>query len=104
MAINHPIQGTASDIVKIAMTRVQDLIDATYPRTLMVLQVHDELLFEIHRDDMIPFARDLRPIMREAMKLDVPLDVELRAGDNWEELKHLDVPEAEAAGAGAARA
>jgi DNA polymerase-1 len=104
MAINHPIQGTASDIVKIAMTHVQDLIDARYPRTLMVLQVHDELLFEIHRDDMIPFARDLRPIMREAMKLDVPLDVELRAGDNWEELKHLDVPEAEAAGAGAARA
>jgi len=90
-AINHPIQGTASDIVKIAMIRVQRLIEERYPRTLMVLQVHDELLFEIPRDDLIPFARDLRPIMRDAMQLAVPLDIELRSGNNWEELKHLDL-------------
>jgi len=90
-AINHPIQGTASDIVKIAMIRVQRLIEERYPRTLMVLQVHDELLFEIPRDDLIPFARDLRPTMRDAMQLAVPLDIELRSGNNWEELKHLDL-------------
>jgi len=99
MAINHPIQGTASDIVKIAMMRVQQLIEDRYPRTLMVLQVHDELLFEIQRDDLMAFSQELRPIMRDAMSLAVPLDVELRSGDNWEELKHLDVPEVEPAGA-----
>jgi DNA polymerase-1 len=106
MAINHPIQGTASDIVKFAMMRVQDLIEQKYPKTLMMLQVHDELLFEIPRDDIIPFSGELRPIMRDAMTLSVPLDVELRSGDNWEDLKRLDVPEieAEAAGTGTARA
>ena len=91
-AINHPIQGTASDIVKIAMIGVQKLIEEQYPRTLMVLQVHDELLFEIHRDDLDGFARDLCPIMQNAMQLEVPLVVELRVGDNWEELKHYSLP------------
>jgi DNA polymerase-1 len=92
-AINHPIQGTASDIVKIAMIGVERLIEEKYPRTMMVLQVHDELLFEIYRDDLDGFARDLCPIMQDAMKLTVPLVVELRAGDNWEELKHISVAE-----------
>ena len=57
----------------------------------MVLQVHDELVFEIYREDVEPFAKALVPIMRDAMKLAVPLDVELRCGDNWEELKHLAI-------------
>jgi DNA polymerase I len=99
-AINHPIQGTASDIVKIAMIGVQGLIEEQYPRTLMVLQVHDELLFEIHRDDLDGFARDLCPIMQNAMQLEVPLVVELRVGDNWEELKAYKIGEP----VGAARA
>jgi DNA polymerase I len=59
----------------------------------MTLQVHDELLFEIQRDDLQPFARDLCPIMQNAMTLRVPLVVELRVGDNWEELKHLELAE-----------
>jgi DNA polymerase-1 len=97
-AINHPIQGTASDIVKIAMIGVQRLIETHYPRTLMTLQVHDELLFELPKRDLDAFARDLCPIMQDAMQLSVPLVVELRAGDNWEELKHLVVGEAETVG------
>ncbi|MFN8632571.1 MAG: DNA polymerase I [Chloroflexota bacterium] len=100
MAVNHPIQGTASDIVKIAMIGVQKLIEQKYPGTLMVLQVHDELLFELPKSDLDTFARDLCPIMQNAMSLSVPLDVELRYGDNWEELKHLDVK----AAVGSARA
>ncbi|MCC7366889.1 MAG: DNA polymerase I [Chloroflexi bacterium] len=94
MAINHPIQGTASDIVKIAMIEVQKRIEAAYLGTLMVLQVHDELLFELPRGSVETFAADLRTIMCDAMKLDVPLNVELRSGDNWEELKHLELPAA----------
>jgi DNA polymerase I-like protein with 3'-5' exonuclease and polymerase domains len=49
------------------------------------------LVFEVYRDDLEPFAQALVPIMRSAMKLVVPLDVELRCGDNWEELKRLDI-------------
>jgi DNA polymerase-1 len=94
MAINHPIQGTASDIVKIAMINVQNRIEEAFAGTLMVLQVHDELLFELPREQVVPFAGELRTIMCEAMKLEVPLNVELRSGNNWEELKHLDVAEA----------
>jgi DNA polymerase-1 len=97
-AINHPIQGTASDIVKIAMIGVQRLIDEKYPRTLMTLQVHDELLFELPKDDLAAFARELCPIMQNAMQLRVPLVVELRSGDNWEELKHFAVSPVGAAG------
>jgi DNA polymerase-1 len=68
----------------------------------MTLQVHDELLFELPKDDLEAFARDLCPIMQNAMSLRVPLDVELRSGDNWEELKHLEMPKAETVGAGRA--
>ena len=96
-AINHPIQGTASDIVKIAMIGVQQLIEK-YPKTLMVLQVHDELLFEIRREDLDGFASDLCPIMQNAMTLEVPLVVDFRAGDKQEELKGYKVGEAVVAG------
>jgi DNA polymerase-1 len=56
--------------------------------------VHDELLFEIRREDVDAFARDLCPIMQNAMTLEVPLVVELRTGDNWEELRGYKVGEA----------
>nr|MBA2450797.1 DNA polymerase I [Chloroflexota bacterium] len=86
MAINHPIQGTASDIVKTAMIRVQYLIDEQRLRALMLLQVHDDLVFEIPRDEIGAFASGLRTIMEGAMALSVPLRVELKAGENWEDL------------------
>ena len=90
MAINHPIQGTASDIVKIAMIRVQRWLDELPPGPLMVLQVHDELVFEVPRGDVGAIAEQLRPIMEGATTLSVPLNVELKAGDNWEELRPVD--------------
>jgi DNA polymerase-1 len=68
----------------------------------MTLQVHDELLFEIPRTDLEGFSHDLCPIMQNAMKLAVPLVVELRVGDNWEELKHYAVAASEPVGAGSA--
>ncbi len=89
MAINHPIQGTASDIVKIAMVRVQRLLEEWGMRSLMMLQVHDELLFESPRDEVDALAPTLCEIMEAAMQLDAPLKVDLKIGDNWEEMAGL---------------
>jgi DNA polymerase-1 len=89
MAINHPIQGTASDIVKIAMVRVQRFLEERGLRTLMMLQVHDELLFETPRDEVETIGPALCEIMEGAMTLDAPLRVDLKIGDNWEEMAGL---------------
>jgi DNA polymerase-1 len=89
MAINHPIQGTASDIVKIAMVRVQRFLEERGLRTLMMLQVHDELLFETPRAEVETIAPALCEIMEGAMTLDAPLQVDLKIGDNWEEMAGL---------------
>jgi DNA polymerase-1 len=86
MAINHPIQGTASDIVKTAMIRVQRLIEERGLAALMVLQVHDELLFEVPREEVEPLARELCPVMEDATTLSVPLKVDVKVGVNWEEM------------------
>jgi len=87
MAINHPIQGTASDIVKTAMIQVQRFIDEHSPGTLMVLQVHDELLFEIQRHQLDALLPNLCQIMEGATTLSVPLQVDLKVGPNWEEMQ-----------------
>jgi len=93
-AINHPIQGTASDIVKKAMIRVQRYIEERELKMLMVLQVHDELLFEAPRGELEAFAAELKSIMESAMTLAVPLRVEMKVGDNWEEMQPLQVKQA----------
>jgi DNA polymerase-1 len=90
MAINHPIQGTASDIVKTAMIRVQRFIEERGLKALMVLQVHDELVFEVPRDEIDGLAPELCRIMESATELTVPLKVDLKLGDNWEEMHGLE--------------
>ncbi len=97
MAINHPIQGGASDIVKIAMIQVQRFIDETNFNAMMVLQVHDELLFEVARDEIDAFAPQVCTIMESAMELAVPLKIDLKVGDNWEEMRGLETRAAERA-------
>ncbi|HEX9268877.1 MAG TPA: DNA polymerase I, partial [Candidatus Limnocylindria bacterium] len=88
MAINMPIQGTAADIMKIAMVRVhQRLRDATWARA--VLQVHDELVFEVDRDRLDELARLVCDEMSGAYPLDVPLVVDVRTGRNWDEMTRL---------------
>jgi DNA polymerase-1 len=87
MAMNAPIQGTNSDIIKIAMIEVQEAMDAAGLRSHMILQVHDELVFECPPDE-IPVVRELvRKIMPTAMTLDVPLKVEVKTGSNWGEME-----------------
>ena len=88
MAINMPIQGTAADIMKIAMVKVHErLRGAEWARA--VLQVHDELVFEVDRGRVDELADAVRHEMATAYPLDVPLVVDIRAGDNWDEMTSL---------------
>ncbi len=87
MAINMPIQGTAADVIKIAMVRIQDRIDADGLRSMMTLQVHDELIFETPGDELDEMRRLVLDLMPSAMNLSVPLEVELKTGHNWDEME-----------------
>jgi DNA polymerase-1 len=82
-AINSRIQGSAADMIKIAMRRVQDALHERELRTQMLLQVHDELVFDMHKDE----ADVVMPLVEEAMKnalpLSVPIVVEMGMGNNW---------------------
>jgi DNA polymerase-1 len=86
-AINHPIQGSASDIVKIAMLHVDDAIRREGLKAKMLMQVHDELLLEAPKEEAERTASLLRREMEEAVELDVPLKVEVGIGDNWMDAK-----------------
>ncbi len=86
MAINMPIQGTAADIVKVAMIRLFERLTREGARARMLLQVHDELLLEVPRADVATIAPIVREEMESAVKLDVPLTVDVKSGDDWESL------------------
>ncbi|MGA9997512.1 MAG: DNA polymerase I, partial [Pyrinomonadaceae bacterium] len=86
-AINHPIQGTASDIVKIAMLKVDDAIKREGLKAQMLMQVHDELLIEAPEKEAKQVAELLRREMENAVELDVPLKIEVGIGDNWMDAK-----------------
>ena len=87
VAMNSPIQGTAADIIKIAMIRVNDKLAQSGMDARLILQVHDELLVEAHRDCADAALAILREEMETAVKLSVPLDVEVGMGDTWFECK-----------------
>ena len=92
MAINMPIQGTAADIMKIAMRRVYDRLAAEGLHARVLLQVHDELVAEVPRTEVERVAALLVTEMSSAYTLDVPLVVDVRTGDNWDEMRWLEVP------------
>jgi DNA polymerase I len=87
-AINMPIQGTASDIVKIAMLHVEDAFRREGLNAKILMQVHDELLVECPAGDAENVARTLKREMEAAVELDVPLVAETGIGDNWMDAKH----------------
>jgi len=89
MALNTPIQGTAADIIKLAMLRIGRIIDDGGFQAAMLLQIHDELLFEINETELDFFAPMIKKEMEQAFELSVPLKVDLKWGANWEELKKL---------------
>jgi DNA polymerase-1 len=84
-AINAPMQGTAADIVKLAMIAVQDALDAATLKTKMILQVHDELVFEAPEDELPWLQAEVPKLMAGVAQLAVPLDAELGFGGNWDE-------------------
>lgn len=86
-AINMPIQGTASDIVKIAMINVEKALRAEKLETKMIMQVHDELLFEAPLGEIDQASALIKREMENAATLDVPLIVEVGVGDNWMDAK-----------------
>ena len=83
MAINMPIQGTAADIIKIAMVNIQERMDALRLRSMMIIQVHDELIFETPQDELEQMNAIVMELMPSAMTLAVPLEVELKTGYTW---------------------
>jgi DNA polymerase-1 len=97
MAINMPIQGTAADIQKIAMIRTADRVAADGLRARLLLTVHDELLFEVPRDEVDALAALVRETMEAALPLSVPLVVDVKVGDNWEAMTPLTREDAIAA-------
>ena len=82
-AVNAPIQGSAADIIKIAMINIYNKLQEGNYKTKMLLQVHDELVFDVHKSELEDMKTLIKTEMENAFKLDVPLDVDLDIGDNW---------------------
>jgi DNA polymerase-1 len=91
MAINFPMQSLAADIIKIAMVRLHREIDADQIEGRMLLQVHDELLFEVPRAEVDQFAEKVPRIMTGAYELETGIEVEMKVGPNWADMKKLAV-------------
>ncbi len=82
-AVNAPIQGSAADIIKIAMINIHRKLKQENYKTKMLLQVHDELVFDAHKDELEKVKKMIRTEMENAYKLEVPLEVDLGIGQNW---------------------
>ncbi|HKW70364.1 MAG TPA: DNA polymerase I [Candidatus Dormibacteraeota bacterium] len=91
MAINFPMQSLAADIIKIAMVRLHREIEADQIEGRMLLQVHDELLFEVPHAEVDQFAEKVPRIMTGAYELETGIEVEMKVGPNWADMKKLAV-------------
>jgi DNA polymerase-1 len=101
-AVNFPIQSLAADVIKVAMVNIHKEISSSFPSPSvgrgggevdvhMLLQVHDELLFEVKEDKVEYWAKKLVPLMENAIKLSVPVRAEAKVGDNWGEMEEIRV-------------
>ncbi len=82
-AVNAPIQGSAADIIKVAMINIQNQLEAKNLKSKMLLQVHDELIFDVPKTELEDLKKMVQHEMENAFKLSVPLDVEVGVGNNW---------------------
>ncbi|WP_310604946.1 DNA polymerase I [Anaerosporobacter sp.] len=87
VAMNSPIQGTAADIIKIAMIRVNQKLKDLKLKSRLLLQIHDELLIETHKDEIEQVAAILKEEMQGAVNLSIPMEVEVKQGNSWYEAK-----------------
>ena len=87
VAMNTPIQGTAADIIKIAMVRVRDRLLRDSLQSRLILQVHDELILEAPKDEQETAMRLLTEEMENAFRMDAPLVAEAKAGHSWYDAK-----------------
>jgi DNA polymerase-1 len=92
MAINMPIQGTAADIMKIALIRLHERLASERSAARMLLSVHDEVLLEVPRSEVESLAPIVRQVMEGALRLDVPLDVDVKVERDWESMTVLERP------------
>ena len=83
VAINMPIQGTAAEIIKVAMIQIGQQIRKEKMRSKMLIQVHDELIFEVAPGELMEVGAIINEIMPNAIKLDVPVLVDIKTGDSW---------------------
>jgi DNA polymerase-1 len=87
IAMNTPIQGSAADIIKVAMVKVFQELNRRKLKSRLILQVHDELIVEAFKDEVEEVKSIIKDIMENSIKLDIPLKVDLNTGDNWYESK-----------------
>ncbi|HNO22545.1 MAG TPA: DNA polymerase I [Leptospiraceae bacterium] len=85
IAINSPIQGTSADMIKLAMLRIHDELKKKKAKSRMIMQVHDELVFEVHKSEKDLVFESAKKIMENVVRLDVPIIVQGKFGKNWDE-------------------
>ncbi|WP_257972114.1 DNA polymerase A family protein, partial [Vibrio parahaemolyticus] len=88
-AVNAPMQGSAAELIKMAMCSVSDLIDTQQMKSKLVLQVHDELVFDVHPDEVESFYLLIKNKMEKIVNLSVPLVVDAEQGLNWGSVKEI---------------
>jgi DNA polymerase-1 len=86
-AMNTPLQGAAADLIKLAMIEIDRRLPAEGFQTRMILQVHDELLFEGPQNEIARLRKLVKPVMEEVYPLSVPLIVEVKVGANWRDME-----------------
>jgi DNA polymerase-1 len=85
MAINMPIQGTAAEMIKLAMIKIHRQMNKENLKSKLIMQIHDELLLEVHQDEIDYISKMVIEHMRNAMKLDVPIEIDFGIGPSWYE-------------------
>jgi len=90
-ATNAPLQGSAADLMKLAMVRVDRRLREAGLDAIMLLQIHDELIFEVAAGDLEAVARAVKYEMEHAMELSVPIEATLKSGDNWYDVESYDL-------------
>ena len=86
-SVNSLFQGSASDLIKLSMNKIHKVIESERLSAKMLLQIHDELIFEVDEDEAEVLGEKFKSIMEDIMKLNIPLKASMNIGNNWSELK-----------------